>query len=47
MVTLKKYNLNGDAIGEVEMNDQFPSSEINGQLIKDYIDNLYNYEKTD
>jgi len=34
---LKKYNLEGTEIGEVNINDRFASAEINSQIIKDYI----------
>ena len=37
MVTLKKYDLVGQQIGEVEVDDSFVDFEVNGQMIKDYI----------
>ncbi len=37
MATLKKYNLNGQEIGSVEVSDSLANAEVNGQLIKDYI----------
>lgn len=37
MVTLKKYNLKGDAVGEVNVDPKFLEAGVNGQLIKDYI----------
>ncbi|MEC7839653.1 MAG: 50S ribosomal protein L4 [Chlamydiota bacterium] len=37
MAKLKKYNLEGTEIGEVDINDAFASAEINGQVVKDYI----------
>lgn len=37
MVTLKKYNLKGEAVGEVKVDPEFLDVEANGQMIKDYI----------
>jgi large subunit ribosomal protein L4 len=37
VVTLKKYNLKGDAVGEVNVDPKFLEVEANGQMIKDYI----------
>lgn len=37
MTTLTKYNLQGDKVGEVIINDDFTAAEINSQAIKDYI----------
>lgn len=37
MATLKKFNLQGDEVGKVELDDSFANSEANGQLVKDYI----------
>jgi len=37
MVKLKKYNLKGEAVGEVDVDDAFLDVEVHGQLIKDYI----------
>lgn len=37
MATLKKYDLTGQQIGEVEIDDAFIDVEVNGQMIKDYI----------
>lgn len=37
MVTLKKYNMNGEAIGEVEAPDWLAQSEANSQMVKDYV----------
>lgn len=37
MATLKKYNLDGAEVGEVEINDLIVSAEANGQAVKDYI----------
>ncbi|MEI8365069.1 MAG: 50S ribosomal protein L4 [Parachlamydiaceae bacterium] len=37
MVTLKKYNLNGNEIGQVHVDDAFVEAEANGQMVKDYI----------
>lgn len=37
MVKLKKYNLAGEAIGEVELSEAISEVRTNGQLIKDYI----------
>lgn len=37
MVALKKYNLNGDALGDVNVDADFLNIEANGQMIKDYI----------
>ena len=35
--TLKKYNVHGKEIGDVEIDDAFANAEANGQMIKDYI----------
>lgn len=37
MATLKKFNLAGDEIGEVEIEDGFANFSTSAQLIKDYI----------
>ncbi|MFC2049297.1 50S ribosomal protein L4 [Chlamydiota bacterium] len=37
MVTLKKYNLKGEAVGEVNVDPKFLEVDANGQMIKDYI----------
>lgn len=37
MATLKKFNLKGDAVGEVTVEDTFLDVEANPQMIKDYI----------
>lgn len=37
MATLKKYNLDGAEVGEVEINDAIASAEVNSQAVKDYI----------
>lgn len=37
MTTLKKYNLAGQEIGEVALNEQWINAEANSQMIKDYI----------
>lgn len=37
MTTLKKYNLSGKAIGNIQIDDTFAQAEANGQMIKDYI----------
>jgi len=37
VATLKKYNLDGAEVGEVEINDLFVSAEANSQAVKDYI----------
>ena len=37
MATLKKYNIDGKVIGEVQINDALINAEANGQMIKDYI----------
>ena len=37
MAILKKYNLQGQEIGEVQIDDQLVQAKVNGQLIKDYI----------
>lgn len=37
MATLKKYNLKGQEIGQVNVNDALANAEANGQMIKDYI----------
>lgn len=37
MVSLKKYNLKGEEVGEVDCGDEFFDVEANQQMIKDYI----------
>ncbi len=37
MVTLKKYNLEGEAVGEVNVDPKFLEVDASGQMIKDYI----------
>lgn len=37
MATLKKYNLVGQEIGQVEVEDALAQAEANGQMVKDYI----------
>lgn len=37
MATLTKYNLQGEEIGQVDVDDAFFAFEANGQMIKDYI----------
>lgn len=37
MAKLKKYNLAGQEIGQVDLNDPWIEAEANGQMIKDYI----------
>lgn len=37
MVSLKKYNLKGDAVGEVAVDDSFFDVDASRQMIKDYI----------
>jgi large subunit ribosomal protein L4 len=37
VATLKKYNLQGDNIGEVQVNETLVNAEANGQMVKDYI----------
>lgn len=37
MATLKKYNLNGEQIGEVSIDDRLAEADTDGQLVKDYI----------
>lgn len=37
MATLKKYNLKGEEIGQVEISDHLAQAEANGQMVKDYI----------
>lgn len=37
MATLTKYNLEGKAVGHVQVNEQLMDAEANGQMIKDYI----------
>lgn len=37
MATLKKHNLEGHTIGDVEISDVIATAEANGQMIKDYI----------
>lgn len=40
--TLKKYNLAGEEVGTVEVNEKLFEAEANGQMIKDYIVALRN-----
>lgn len=37
MVTLKKYNIKGEAIGDVQAPDWLKEAEANSQMVKDYI----------
>jgi len=37
VVTLKKYNLSGKELGQVEVNEALVNAEANGQMVKDYI----------
>jgi large subunit ribosomal protein L4 len=37
VATLKKYNLEGQEIGQIEVADALANAEANGQMIKDYI----------
>ncbi len=37
MATLKKYNLAGKEVGQVDIHDQLLNAEANSQMIKDYI----------
>lgn len=37
MATLKKYNLEGKELGQVQVNKAFIDAQANGQMIKDYI----------
>ena len=37
MATLKKYNLNGEEVGEVEFDDALLDRSVNKQLVKDYL----------
>lgn len=37
MVTLKKYNIDGLEVGQVQVDDLLVNAEANGQMIKDYI----------
>lgn len=37
MATLKKYNLAGQEIGHVQVQDSLAEAEANGQMVKDYI----------
>lgn len=37
MATLKKYNLAGKEVGQVNIDDNLINAEANGQMIKDYI----------
>lgn len=37
MKTIKKYNIGGKEVGEVEVEEAFTNAEANGQMIKDYI----------
>ncbi len=37
MATLKKYNLSGEELTNVKVNDAYVKAEANGQMIKDYI----------
>ena len=37
MATMKKFNLQGDTLGEVQVHEALVQAEANGQMIKDYI----------
>lgn len=37
MATLKKYNLTGKEVGQVQIDDALVQAEANGQMVKDYI----------
>lgn len=37
MTSLKKYNLNGELLGDISCSHQFTDREAHGQMIKDYI----------
>lgn len=37
MATLKKYNMLGQEIGQVDVSDSLVDAEANGQMVKDYI----------
>ena len=37
MVTLKKYNIKGEAVGEVQAPEWLAQSEANSQMVKDYV----------
>lgn len=37
MVTLKKYNMNGESVGVVEAPEWLAQSEANSQMVKDYV----------
>lgn len=37
MAKLKKYNLAGQEVGQIDVDDQWIKAEANGQMIKDYI----------
>lgn len=37
MTTLKKFNLKGEDLGQVQVEEAFLNAEANGQMIKDYI----------
>lgn len=37
MVSLKKYNMEGQEVGDVAVDDRLANAEANGQMIKDYI----------
>jgi large subunit ribosomal protein L4 len=37
VATLKKYNLEGNVIGDVEIDERIANAEANGQMVKDYI----------
>ncbi len=37
MATLKKYNLEGREVGQVQIDDALVNAEANGQMVKDYI----------
>ncbi len=37
MATLRKYNLAGEDVGQIEICDSIALAEVNGQMIKDYI----------
>ena len=37
MATLKKYNLAGQEVGQIQIDDRLVNAEANGQMVKDYI----------
>ncbi|CDZ80463.1 50S ribosomal protein L4 [Candidatus Rubidus massiliensis] len=37
MTTLKKFNLNGEEVGEIQIADHLVDVEVSGQMVKDYI----------